>query len=260
MISLEFVYILMGVMMAGVSIVNVRDRSNPRWAHNAAFWALYAVTFLAGSHLPAMANGILVIAMVLIAATGQLGGAPAESTTPGEREASAARWGNTLFVPALTIPAVTVLGTFTLGHIHLGGRVLVDPKQVTLISLGLATVVALIEAECMGRVLEHPVWRAWMDRFLPRLVDRQPETLFAPVSVSDRSDGKIAHLDGLNLSRAWCWRSIAGRWNPDDPRRAIALETAERHLAVSLPHVAGDYAGEHWLATYAMLAALVRSP
>jgi hypothetical protein len=119
---------------------------------------------------------------------------------------------------------------------------------------------ALIEAECMGRVLEHPVWRAWMDRFLPRLVDRQPETLFAPVSVSDRSDGKIAHLDGLNLSRAWCWRSIAARWNPDDPRRAIALETAERHLAVSLPHVAGDYAGEHWLATYAMLAALVRSP
>src|SRR6185437_5726134 len=82
MISLEFVYILMGVMMAGVAIVNVRDRSNPRWAHNAAFWALYAVTYLVGSHIPAMANGILVIAMVLIAATGKLGGAPAESTTP----------------------------------------------------------------------------------------------------------------------------------------------------------------------------------
>ncbi len=115
---------------------------------------------------------------------------------------------------------------------------------------------ALIEAECMGRVLEHPVWRAWMDRFLPRLVDRQPATLFTPATVSDRSDGKIAHLDGLNLSRAWCWRSIAARWNPDDPRRAIALEAAERHLAASLPHVAGDYAGEHWLATYAMLAML----
>jgi hypothetical protein len=115
---------------------------------------------------------------------------------------------------------------------------------------------ALIEAECMGRVLEHPVWRAWMDRFLPRVVDHEPATLFTPVTVSDRTDGKIAHLDGLNLSRAWCWRSIAARWNPDDPRRAIAADAAERHLSASLPHVAGDYAGEHWLATYALLAVL----
>ena len=84
--------------------------------------------------------------------------------------------------------------------------------------------------------------------------DASRATLFEPAVVSDRTDGKIAHLDGLNLSRAWCWRSIAARWGAGDPRRAIALEAADKHLAASLPHVAGDYAGEHWLATFALLA------
>jgi len=111
---------------------------------------------------------------------------------------------------------------------------------------------ALIEAECMRRLVDAATWSRWFDRFLPRVAQRQPATLFEPVTVSDRTDGKIAHLDGLNLSRAWCWRSIAPRL--DDARRAIALETAERHLNASLPHVAGDYAGEHWLATFALLA------
>ena len=75
-----------------------------------------------------------------------------------------------------------------------------------------------------------------------------------PAIVSDRSDGKIAHLDGLNLSRAWCWRAIAGALPDEDPRRPIALDAADRHLAAALPHVAGDYMGEHWLASFAVLA------
>jgi len=113
---------------------------------------------------------------------------------------------------------------------------------------------ALIEAECMRRLLDRTVWSEWMDAFLPRIAAREPRTLFVPADVSDRSDGKIAHLDGLNLSRAWCWRRIAGAWDESDPRRAIALSSANAHIAASLPHVAGDYAGEHWLATYALLA------
>jgi hypothetical protein len=116
---------------------------------------------------------------------------------------------------------------------------------------------ALMEAECMRRVLGGgDDFSSWLDRFLPRLGVREPATLFQPVTVSDRSDGKIAHLDGLNLSRAWCWRSIAQTWAASDPRRGIALEAAEKHLAASLPHVAGDYMGEHWLATFALLALL----
>jgi hypothetical protein len=75
-----------------------------------------------------------------------------------------------------------------------------------------------------------------------------------PAIVSDRSDGKIAHLDGLNLSRAWCWRSIAELLPAD--QRAIASSAAVDHLAAGLPHIAGDYMGEHWLASFALLALL----
>jgi len=113
---------------------------------------------------------------------------------------------------------------------------------------------ALMEAECMRRVLSAKKFEAWMDAFLPRLVDREPRTLFAPAVVSDRTDGKIAHLDGLNLSRAWCWRSLAVSWGESDSRRETALNAARIHLGASLPHIAGDYAGEHWLATFALLA------
>jgi hypothetical protein len=94
----------------------------------------------------------------------------------------------------------------------------------------------------------------WFDRFLPRIAGREPATLFRPATVTDRSDGKIAHLDGLNLSRAWCWRAIASALASGDPRRPIIMVAAENHLAAGLPHVAGDYMGEHWLASFAVLA------
>ncbi|HEX2941172.1 MAG TPA: DUF2891 family protein, partial [Rhodopila sp.] len=109
---------------------------------------------------------------------------------------------------------------------------------------------ALIEAECMRAVLPEPAFRTWFGRFLPDLARRQPATLFAPVSVTDRTDGKIAHLDGLNLSRAWCWRSLA-RFTPD-PDGIAAV--AHAHIDASLPHVGGDYMGSHWLASFAVLA------
>ena len=113
---------------------------------------------------------------------------------------------------------------------------------------------ALMEAELMRRVLDHQDFTVWLDRFLPRLAQQQPTSLFHPAVVSDPSDGKIAHLDGLNLSRAWCWRALTGALNADDPRRMIMLEAADRHLDSSLPAVAGDYMGEHWLASFALLA------
>lgn len=115
---------------------------------------------------------------------------------------------------------------------------------------------ALMEAELMRRVLPAAAYVDWLDRFLPRLAAQQPQTLFTPASVSDRSDGKIAHLDGLNLSRAWCWRGIASALPADAPRRSVALSAAARHLDVALPQVTGDYMGEHWLASFALLALL----
>ncbi len=113
---------------------------------------------------------------------------------------------------------------------------------------------ALTEVECMRRVLASDAFLAWLDAFLPELEARRPAALFVPAVVSDRSDGKIAHLDGLNLSRAFCFRSLARTLPLGDPRRAIVEESAERHLEASLPHLRRDYMGEHWLATYALLA------
>jgi hypothetical protein len=113
---------------------------------------------------------------------------------------------------------------------------------------------ALMEAECMRRVLPAAEFRGWFTRFLPAAAEGRPATLFQPAEVSDRSDGKIAHLDGLNLSRAWCWRSIASALAPDDPVRPLAREAADRHFAAAIAHVAGDYMGEHWLASFALLA------
>ena len=111
---------------------------------------------------------------------------------------------------------------------------------------------ALIEALLMKRCLDESAFTDWFGDFLPRIADRDPATLLTPATVSDRSDGKIAHLDGLNLSRAWCWRGIAPALPPAE--RAIALAAADDHLASAMPHIAGDYMGEHWLASFALLA------
>jgi hypothetical protein len=74
-----------------------------------------------------------------------------------------------------------------------------------------------------------------------------------PVEVSDRSEPKLAHLDGLNLSRAWCWRMIEARLQA--PLRAKVVDAVATHLAAALPHaVGGNYAGTHWLASFALLA------
>lgn len=113
---------------------------------------------------------------------------------------------------------------------------------------------ALCEALLMSRLLERQPFADWFHAFLPHLTAGEPATLFTPATVSDRSDGKIAHLDGLNLSRAWCWRAIAARLGQGDPVTPLAHDAAKRHIAASLPHVAGDYMGEHWLATFALLA------
>lgn len=113
---------------------------------------------------------------------------------------------------------------------------------------------ALTEALLMSDVLGQDDFVDWFASFLPALVEHEPATLFAPVFVSDRSDGKIAHLDGLNLSRAWCWWRIGASLGNGHPVAAIAEAAAQRHLDAGLPHVAGDYMGEHWLATFALLA------
>jgi hypothetical protein len=114
---------------------------------------------------------------------------------------------------------------------------------------------ALTEAELMSRLLAQTEFADWLAAFLPGIADGEPATLFTPAAVSDASDGQIAHLHGLNASRAYCWRRIAENLPDGDARIAPAIAAARTHLDAALPHVVGDdYMVEHWLAAYAVLA------
>jgi hypothetical protein len=113
---------------------------------------------------------------------------------------------------------------------------------------------ALAEAELVSRFLPAAEFSGWLERFLPGLGGGEPAALFRPAVVSDPTDGQIAHLHGLNLSRAWAFVALAARLPDGDRRIGPMLDAAERHAAASLPHVAGsDYMVEHWLAAYATL-------
>jgi hypothetical protein len=112
---------------------------------------------------------------------------------------------------------------------------------------------SLMEADLMRRVLAPAEFQPWFQRFFPDLARGEPKSLLVPATVTDRSDPQIVHLDGLNLSRAWCMRSIAAALPTDAPARKILIESAARHAEAALRHVAsGDYAGEHWLASFAV--------
>ena len=112
----------------------------------------------------------------------------------------------------------------------------------------------LAEADLLRRVRAPHAFAAWLDRFLPGIPRRggRGGTWLAPVAVSDPRDGKLAHLDGLNLSRAWMLEGIAAGLPAGDDRRPVLRETARRHRRAGLAAVTGEhYAGGHWLASFA---------
>jgi uncharacterized membrane protein len=160
MIGLGVVYVFAGLVFATVAFLSARDRGNPkRWA-NAAFWGLFALSFLMGDHFSDFGNGMLVLAMVLVAGTVGLGVGQTLTTSPDERRVLSRKFGNRLFVPALAIPAVTLAGSFTLKHVSVGGAPLFDPAQVTLISLAVGVLLALLLARAM---LHQPVLAAFQE-------------------------------------------------------------------------------------------------
>lgn len=111
----------------------------------------------------------------------------------------------------------------------------------------------LMEADLMRRVLVPSEYGSWLNRFLPDLSNGKPENLLNPADVSDRSDPKIVHLDGLNLSRAWCMMGIVSSLEETNPLRKILYQSAVKHADAALPHIAsGNYEGEHWLASFAV--------
>jgi len=111
----------------------------------------------------------------------------------------------------------------------------------------------LLEADLMRRVLMPEEFIEWFHRFLSNLADGEPKSLLEPALVGDHSDPKIVHLDGLNLSRAWCMKGIASALLTDDSVKKILIESAQKHAEDALANVAsGDYVGEHWLASFAV--------
>lgn len=147
MIGLPFVYTLAGLTFLAFAMLSLRDATNPKRWGNGAFWGLLALSMLAGDRLSDFTNGLLVLALVAIAGTGQLGRGNG-GTMLEIRAERATRYGNRLFLLALVIPATALAGTF--GFEHLPG--LVNPKQVTLVSLALGAMLALM----IGFAWLHP--------------------------------------------------------------------------------------------------------
>jgi uncharacterized membrane protein len=130
MIGLPALYTFAGLVFVAYAILSIARR---RFG-NAAFWGLVAASFLAGDRFGDFGNGLLVLALVALAGTGVL-----RKPDVGDEAEDGSRRGNALFLPALIIPVTALAGTFLLPNSGL-----IDPKQITLISLGLGVILALI--------------------------------------------------------------------------------------------------------------------
>ncbi|MFO6431476.1 DUF979 domain-containing protein [Erythrobacter sp. W302b] len=142
MITYEWLYVLAGAAFALWAALSAKDGR----LGNAAFWALLAASFLLGSHLSDLANGVLVLALVGIAGLGGLKRSDPPTTSPREREDHAVRLGNRLFVPALVVPLTAVVGTLLYNYTPLGETGLFEARRETLILFGIGTVAALVGA------------------------------------------------------------------------------------------------------------------
>lgn len=154
-LKLDQLFLLTGAALLIVAWLTCRDRSNPRRWSSGLFWALWAVIYLVGDSLPPVVCGLIVL---MLAALGGLGGVSIGKhgqREPAERQASAARLGNKLFLPILAITTLALVGTLTLKDVSLGGLLLVESKNVTLISVGLGALIGLVGALWMTR--ERPM-------------------------------------------------------------------------------------------------------
>lgn len=177
MITLGFVYVLAGLTFAIFAALGLGDRSNPKRFGNAAFWGLLALSMLAGDRLGDFGNGLLVLALVAIAGTGQIGRAPGGEVAAAVQAERAAKYGNFLLIVALIIPAVALAGTFLFKWVP----GLADPKQATLISLGIGVLIALavgmarlrpallLPAQEGRRLLDAVGWAAILPQMLASL-------------------------------------------------------------------------------------------
>jgi uncharacterized membrane protein len=150
-VTLGHFYLLVGLLLATMAVMSALDRHNPRRYTTALFWGLYAVVYLVGERLPPFVAGLLMIAMALIAGFNGVKPGKHEALPEQERRASAARLGHKLLLPALVIPLVTIVGSTLLKDAKIGALFVLDPKNLTLVSLGCGTVLALAAACALTR-------------------------------------------------------------------------------------------------------------
>lgn len=193
MITLHWVYALAGAIFAAFALLGVNDTSNPRARRTAAFWALLALSMWAGDSLGDLGNGVLVLGLVALAASGLgRGGGMVPDRVRQER---AGRFGNGLFAIALVIPATALVGTL----LFKGVPTWVDGKQATLIALALGVVIALM-AGCLWlragpivpmqqgrRLMDQVGWAAILPQMLASL-----GAVFALAGVGDAVGGLVS--------------------------------------------------------------------
>jgi uncharacterized membrane protein len=143
-ITLQWLYLLVGAMFAGFAILSAGDRSNGKRWGNAAFWGLMALSLLAGDRLGDLSNGFLVLGLAGLAGFGLVGRGNPPTTSTEEREAWSAKLGNRLFLPALIIPATALFGTLLYNYTPLGSLGLFEAKRETYVLLGLGVLLALL--------------------------------------------------------------------------------------------------------------------
>jgi uncharacterized membrane protein len=194
-LALNDFYVLVGLLFAATAIMNLRDRSNPRRFTTALFWGLYALLYLAGGRMPPAATGLLMIGMALVAGCGLVKGGKAQLPPDETRCAGAARLGHKLLVPALAIPVVTMLGSTLLKDVRIDAAPLLDPKNLTLVSMGCASIVALLLA-------------CWFTRATPLQGVREARRLIDAMSWAVVLPHMLAVL-GLLFSEAGVGKAVA---------------------------------------------------
>jgi uncharacterized membrane protein len=194
-IALDYFYVLVGLLFAATAVMNLRDRGNPRRYASALFWGLYALLYLAGERLPPALAGLLMIAMALVAGFGLVKGGKASAPPEEVRRASAARLGQRLLIPALAIPVVTIIGSTLLKDVRIDTRLLLDPKNLTLVSMGCGAIAALALA-------------CWLTRATPLQGVREARRLIDAMSWAVVLPHMLAVL-GLLFSEAGVGKAVA---------------------------------------------------
>lgn len=145
-VSLNYIYYIAGIFVALIALLAFRDKGNPKRILTGAFWGFYAISFLFGTSIDPKYMGIIVILMAIIAGFGGVCIGKHDEATVKQRLEKSKKMGNWLFLPALLIPIITVFGTIGLKDVKIAGLDLLDKGNITLVSLGVACIIALIAA------------------------------------------------------------------------------------------------------------------